>query len=108
MMKVLRKSGLSTDGTYLPACIHPCLVKDPRHDLEEGRREAEMVMFGAVQVGEAGQRAVLRFGQKVLLLVWWHLILTLPVPASYACSRACSASWALLQHMHHHARCCPL
>lgn len=51
MMKVLRKSGLSTDGTYLPACIHPCLTKDPRHDLEEGRKEAEMVMFGAVQVG---------------------------------------------------------
>lgn len=39
MEKVFDKSGLSPEGTYLPAAIHPCHTKDPKSDIETSREE---------------------------------------------------------------------
>lgn len=49
MEKVHIKSGLAEDGTYLPESIHPVHNTCPRYDMDTARKEAEMVMFTAVQ-----------------------------------------------------------
>jgi hypothetical protein len=71
--QVFRKSGLNPSGTYLPACIHPCHVTSPAHDLEEGRKEAEMVMFGAVQA-RCRRACMLRLLRLLRLLHLLHLL----------------------------------
>jgi len=44
MKRVHAKSGLSDSATYLPAAIHPKLVKDgPQNDMDSAKKEAEMV-----------------------------------------------------------------
>lgn len=47
--KVFLKSGISHNGSYLPAWINPVLSKEPRYDLPMALKEAEMTMGGAVQ-----------------------------------------------------------
>ena len=47
-LKVVSKSGLDVDGTYLPAAIHPSLADQPKTDMKTAMLEAEMVMGGAV------------------------------------------------------------
>jgi len=47
-IKVLEKSGLDRDGTYLPPAIHPSIAKEPKTDMKTAMLEAEMVMGGAV------------------------------------------------------------
>lgn len=47
-IKVLNKSGLDKDGTYLPPAIHPSLAAEPKTDMKTSMLEAEMVMGGAV------------------------------------------------------------
>ena len=49
MVKVLERSGLSSEGTYLPAAIHPQLTPEPKYDMDTAMLEAKMVMTGAVQ-----------------------------------------------------------
>jgi len=46
--KVFLKSGISHNGSYLPAWINPVHVKEPKFDMDTARKEAEMVMCGAV------------------------------------------------------------
>jgi len=47
-IKVLSKSGLDVDGTYLPPAIHPSIADEPKTDMKTAMLEAEMVMGGAV------------------------------------------------------------
>ncbi|KAI8470967.1 MAG: FAE1/Type III polyketide synthase-like protein-domain-containing protein [Monoraphidium minutum] len=47
-LKVVRKSGLDVDGTYLPPAIHPSIAEEPKTDMKTAMLEAEMVMCGAV------------------------------------------------------------
>ncbi|KIY93827.1 3-ketoacyl-CoA synthase 5 [Monoraphidium neglectum] len=47
-LKVVRKSGLDVDGTYLPPAIHPSIADEPKTDMKTAMLEAEMVMCGAV------------------------------------------------------------
>jgi hypothetical protein len=47
-IKVLSKSGLDRDGTYLPPAIHPSIADEPKTDMKTSMLEAEMVMGGAV------------------------------------------------------------
>ena len=47
-LKVVEKSGLNRDGTYLPPAIHPTFAKEPRYDMKTAMIEAEMVMGGVV------------------------------------------------------------
>jgi hypothetical protein len=58
-LKVVRKSGLDVDGTYLPPAIHPSIADEPKTDMKTAMLEAEMVMCGAVsdlleKTGERG------------------------------------------------------
>lgn len=47
-LKVVEKSGLNRDGTYLPPAIHPTFAKEPKYDMKTAMIEAEMVMGGVV------------------------------------------------------------
>jgi hypothetical protein len=47
-LKVVKKSGLDVDGTYLPPAIHPSIAEEPKTDMKTAMLEAEMVMGGAV------------------------------------------------------------
>lgn len=47
-LKVVEKSGLNRDGTYLPPAIHPTFAKEPKYDMKTAMIEAEMVMGGCV------------------------------------------------------------
>lgn len=47
-LKVVAKSGLDVDGTYLPPAIHPSIAPEPKTDMKTAMVEAEMVMGGAV------------------------------------------------------------
>lgn len=47
-LKVVEKSGLNRDGTYLPPAIHPTYAKEPKYDMKTAMVEAEMVMGGVV------------------------------------------------------------
>lgn len=47
--KVLEKSGLSPNCTYLPPAVHPCHTPEPDFSHGATHYEAEMVMLGAVQ-----------------------------------------------------------
>jgi hypothetical protein len=47
-LKVVKKSGLDVDGTYLPPAIHPSIADEPKTDMKTAMLEAEMVMGGAV------------------------------------------------------------
>eukprot|EP00879_Flechtneria_rotunda_P009498 GHRR01009942.1.p1 GENE.GHRR01009942.1~~GHRR01009942.1.p1 ORF type:complete len:363 (+),score=101.85 GHRR01009942.1:842-1930(+) len=47
--KVLEKSGLSPNATYLPPAVHPCHTMEPLPCHGEAHCEAEMVMIGAVR-----------------------------------------------------------
>jgi hypothetical protein len=47
-LKVVEKSGLNRDGTYLPPAIHPTFAKEPKFDMKTAMTEAEMVMGGVV------------------------------------------------------------
>lgn len=47
-LKVVEKSGLNRDGTYLPPAIHPSFAKEPKYDMKTAMVEAEMVMGGVV------------------------------------------------------------
>jgi hypothetical protein len=47
-LKVVEKSGLNRDGTYLPPAIHPTFAKEPKYDMKTAMVEAEMVMGGVV------------------------------------------------------------
>lgn len=46
--RIFERSGISPTGTYLPPWINPVHVKEPRYDMDAAKREAEMVMGGAV------------------------------------------------------------
>lgn len=48
LWKVFIKSGISPHATYLPECIHPKHVEAPKNDVDSARKEAEMVMCGAL------------------------------------------------------------
>lgn len=48
MVKVLEKSGLNPEGTFLPAAINPLLTSEPKNDMATALLEARMVMTGAV------------------------------------------------------------
>lgn len=39
VVKVHAKSGIDPDGTFLPACINPCLAPEPRHGIPEALDE---------------------------------------------------------------------
>lgn len=43
MTKVFDKSGLSPEGTFLPAHIHPSCTKDPKYDLDASKAEVRML-----------------------------------------------------------------
>lgn len=47
--KVLEKSGLSPNATYLPPAVHPCHTREPSASHGTAHYEAEMVMLGAVR-----------------------------------------------------------
>jgi hypothetical protein len=47
-LKVVSKSGLDLDGTYLPPAIHPSIADEPKTDMKTAMLEAEMVMGAAV------------------------------------------------------------
>jgi 3-ketoacyl-CoA synthase len=47
LWRVLLKSGLSTETTYLPPAVHPCHVSEPRMDIPSALEEARMVICGA-------------------------------------------------------------
>lgn len=47
-LKVVEKSGLNRDGTFLPPAIHPSFAKEPKYDMKTAMIEAEMVMGGVV------------------------------------------------------------
>jgi hypothetical protein len=47
-LKVVSKSGLDLDGTYLPPAIHPSLAPEPKTDMKTAMLEAEMVMGSSV------------------------------------------------------------
>lgn len=47
-LKVVEKSGLHRDGTFLPPAIHPSYAKEPKYDMKTAMIEAEMVMGGTV------------------------------------------------------------
>jgi hypothetical protein len=42
------RSGISAENTYLPAWINPVHSKEPKYDMDTAKKEAEMVMCGAV------------------------------------------------------------
>lgn len=46
--KVFLKSGISHNGSYLPAWINPTLTKEPKYDMATAKLEAEMTMCGAL------------------------------------------------------------
>jgi FAE1/Type III polyketide synthase-like protein len=46
--KVFERSGLSPEGTYLPAWINPTHTKEPKYDMDYAKKEAEMTMCGAM------------------------------------------------------------
>ena len=46
--KVFERSGISPTASFLPAWIHPANTKDPKHDMDSAKKEAEMTMCGAV------------------------------------------------------------
>ncbi|KAG2486089.1 hypothetical protein HYH03_015290 [Edaphochlamys debaryana] len=48
LWKVLLKSGLSPETTYLPKAVHPCHVRAPDMSIPAALAEARMVIFGAV------------------------------------------------------------
>lgn len=63
-LKVVEKSGLNRDGTYLPPAIHPSFAKEPQYDMKTAMVEAEMVMGGVVadvleKTGAPGNRGCL-------------------------------------------------
>lgn len=47
-LKVVEKSGLNRDGTFLPPAIHPSFAKEPKYDMKTAMIEAEMVMGSVV------------------------------------------------------------
>ncbi|GBF90943.1 hypothetical protein Rsub_03798, partial [Raphidocelis subcapitata] len=47
-LKVVSKSGLDLDGTYLPPAIHPSIAAEPKTDMKTAMLEAEMVMGASV------------------------------------------------------------
>ncbi|EFJ47012.1 hypothetical protein VOLCADRAFT_61822 [Volvox carteri f. nagariensis] len=47
LWKVLLKSGLSAETTYLPPAVHPCHVQQPKMDINAALDEARQVMYGA-------------------------------------------------------------
>ncbi|GIL63203.1 hypothetical protein Vafri_17330 [Volvox africanus] len=48
LWKVLLKSGLSAETTYLPPAVHPCHVQQPQMDIPSAMEEARMVICGAL------------------------------------------------------------
>lgn len=46
--KVFEKSGIDTNGSYLPKNLHPQHTTDPKGGLDESFAEARLVMGGAV------------------------------------------------------------
>ncbi|KAG2452218.1 hypothetical protein HYH02_003248 [Chlamydomonas schloesseri] len=48
LWKVLLKSGLSSETTYLPKAVHPCHVRTPDSAVPTALEEARMVMVGAI------------------------------------------------------------
>lgn len=47
--KVFDRSGLSPEGTYLPAAINPMCTMEPKFDMDTAMLEARAVMTGAVE-----------------------------------------------------------
>ncbi|GLC40215.1 3-ketoacyl-CoA synthase 11 [Pleodorina starrii] len=47
LWKVLLKSGLSAETTYLPPAVHPCHVAQPQTDIPAALAEARQVLTGA-------------------------------------------------------------
>lgn len=46
--RIFARSGISAQSTYLPSWINPVHSAEPRYDMEAAKKEAEMVMCGAV------------------------------------------------------------
>lgn len=46
--RIFRRSGISPTATYLPPWINPVHTKEPKTDMDHAKKEAEMVMIGAV------------------------------------------------------------
>lgn len=73
-LKVVEKSGLNRDGTFLPPAIHPSFAKEPKYDMKTAMVEAEMVMGGVVAdvLEKTGvQEAVV--SRVCQLLCWGHV-----------------------------------
>lgn len=77
--KVFERSGISPNGTYLPAWINPVHTKEPKYDMDTAKKEAEMTMCGAVAdlLEKTGARGV-QLGR-----VGWGI----PSDSSNSCSR---------------------
>ncbi|GBF90942.1 hypothetical protein Rsub_03797 [Raphidocelis subcapitata] len=46
--KVFQRSGISPTESYLPPWVNPATCKEPKYDMDSAKKEAEMVMGGAV------------------------------------------------------------
>ena len=46
--RIFARSGINPEGTYLPPWINPVHSKEPKYDMDTAKKEAEMVMCGAV------------------------------------------------------------
>ncbi|KAI8477402.1 MAG: FAE1/Type III polyketide synthase-like protein-domain-containing protein [Monoraphidium minutum] len=46
--RIFQRSGISAENTYLPPWINPVHSKVPKYDMDTAKKEAEMVMCGAV------------------------------------------------------------
>lgn len=64
VIKVVERSGLNMNGTYLPKAINPALTPDPQNDMATAMTEARMVMCGAVEelLAKSGAAAAWRQG----------------------------------------------
>lgn len=48
LLKIATKSGIDMEGSFLPAWLNPHFCDAPKNDMDTARKEAEMVMCGAV------------------------------------------------------------
>jgi len=82
-LKVVEKSGLHRDGTFLPPAIHPSYAKEPKYDMKTAMIEAEMVMGGTVadlleKTGEPSRTSTVNHSHHALVLsTTWHVICVL-------------------------------
>lgn len=70
-LKVVEKSGLNRDGTFLPPAIHPSFAKEPKYDMKTAMIEAEMVMGSVVAdvLEKTGIHQTLTFRCRPVLLM---------------------------------------